>query len=292
MSSNFNYYHIYYKPTTDISYIYYDSSSSSLITIKDLSQNTQYNFRIYPYSTISNLSGDYIDISGITDISLNWTDYSTVSTTNLSLYYPFSSNIYNYATYAEDAVVYNGSSIINGSLKITSSSSSNIQYIKLPSFINTTNGMTFSFWIKYSSAENWARIFDFGNGAYNNNVYISFIGGLPIVYGGHGTNYNTTGKNFGLFYPDEWIHVSQTITYTTMSGSTTNCYINGNKTLSDFVSGYPEIIKRTKNYIGLNNDGNNNGYFNSVNIAEFRYYDRTLTDEEISILATYGKPEI
>jgi hypothetical protein len=239
--------------------------------------------------------GNYLYTSTVY-FSLNYDSY-------LVLYYPFNSNVLNYATGVgvSDSTIQNGASISNtnykvgtGSLSLSSASS---QYLQINSntLLNSasfpgTNGLTFSSWFQSNGNGTWARIFDFGNGSASNNIYLyinnNTIGAGVYVDGNGNTNgywiQNINGTNYNT---NVWYHVVWTMTYSSSNTSTWTVYINGTSAWSSSGYVYPKSIARTGNYIGRSNWAD--PYWNG-NIDEFRCYTRVLNSTEITALYNYG----
>ena len=85
-------------------------------------------------------------------------------------------------------------------------------YLKLPPGIYINGNFTMSAWIYPRSINNWARIFEFGNGASNNNVYLAytaFTTGNPAL----GWIYSNTPiswarfQSIGALKLNKWSHI-------------------------------------------------------------------------------------
>jgi hypothetical protein len=152
------------------------------------------------------------------------------------------------------------------------------QYLYLDNFTISSIGTTFAFWFKGNNPTTWQRIFDFGNGACNNNILIATNGNSHFNYGVwcQGNDTNTTGKLIN--FNDRWLHFAWTLDNNSKIWKT---YLNGNLIQTRNNANYPKIINRTKAFIGKSNwnDPNLNGM-----ITDFRIYDRVLSNKEIIII--------
>ena len=190
-----------------------------------------------------------------------------------------------------------------GSIKFTASSS---QYALLPNnfnwnTINTTNGISFSWWARNnSSSGSWARIWDFGikntTNATQGSRYI-MVSKLST-----GTDHrfeitnpaeNSTGNSYyfdtsGVNYFDStWRHYVWTINPTGIW----NIYINNIKILDNT----QKIVIQTMTQANvINNFGRslftNDGYYDG-NIDDFRIYNLVLTPNQVNELYN-GRVEI
>jgi hypothetical protein len=222
-----------------------------------------------------------------------------VSNSNLTLYHPFESVDMIGTTIANRAVVpvsyptilYNGATVSTADYAVNSSSLSltatSSQYALCPNFIPTTNGLTFSVWYRSNGSQSWARVFDFGNGAGSDNVFISCMGdglnklAISVFIGSTENKIYFTDINYN---DNVWRHIVWTLSYVPTGSytSTWNLYINGINKYSAATNLYPSTtITRTACYIGKSNwsDGYYNGY-----IDDFRIYNRVLTAAEAASL--------
>jgi hypothetical protein len=180
-------------------------------------------------------------------------------------------------------------------------------YIKVNSFICTSGGLSFSFWININDSDintlNKRRIFDFGNSDGVDNLYYDIYNGPSVKEtndsGGFTQGYSINGydKSNVNLSNSQWNHVVWTMSYApcNLSGnqyfnqscsySIWNIYLNGILKYTKTDGIYPIIsIPRTTNYIGcdINTQNKIKG-----NIDEFRVYDRVLSQDEVKLL--YGK---
>jgi hypothetical protein len=116
-----------------------------------------------------------------------------------------------------------------------------------------TGDFTVETWVKVRASANYARVLDFGNGPYQNNV-------ICILSEG------TTGKpalhlhHVGSFTPltapnplpvNEWVHLAFTL-----SGTVGRIYVNGVEVTNSPTMYVPANVVRTNNYIGRSAWGN------------------------------------
>ena len=66
-----------------------------------------------------------------------------------------------------DATLMNGATVSNNQLVLSAASS---QFMSIDSFTTGTTGLTFASWWKSDRSGQYARIFDFGNGPYADNI--------------------------------------------------------------------------------------------------------------------------
>lgn len=119
-------------------------------------------------------------------------------------------------------------------------------YILLPEgFSNFNSGLTFTVWAKPTAVTNWARFFDFGNGAGVDNVFVTRNGtSTNLTF----NTYNGLVTATGALALDEWQFFAVTMTET---GNVT-IYKNGFDIQTGTV-GLPAVTTRTLNYIGQSN---------------------------------------
>ena len=225
-----------------------------------------------------------------------------ISDTNLIMYYPMeSSDISNgylanwaFGSPVYDASMVNGPSLVENSRIVGGSamsfSAASSQYLKLPDFTPTTNGLSFSVWYNSTNTGSWGRIFDFGNGSGFYNIFISPTNYITnklnlTLYGNGGSALTSITLDDPSYNDSTWRHVVWTLTYDVSynPGSTWKVYINGQLNKYSTTSYYPDTtVIRRMNYIGKSNwsaDASYNGY-----IDDFRVYNRVLSAAEVSQL--------
>jgi len=155
------------------------------------------------------------------------------------------------------------------------------QYISIPAFSTTNNGLSFAFWFKSNENITWARIFDFGNGSGSDNIVV-FINQGAIgfsVYVGFNNSYQP-GNNqvIPAMNNNTWNHIVWT-----MNPANNNqwvIYLNGKVQNIYQNAYYPNSIVRNLNYIGRSN-WPTDPYFTG-NVADFRMYNSVLSASSVS----------
>jgi hypothetical protein len=136
----------------------------------------------------------------------------------------------------------------------------NDDYVSVPAGVYFSGDFTIECWVYPKDFANWARIIDFGNGAGNHNVLLSYTYGTTGAPG-----FYVEGAQFQANQTiplNQWSHIAATL-----SGTTATIYING------VVAGtatFPQPVNVTRNncYIGKSNwgDPNPNAVFDEVRI--------------------------
>jgi hypothetical protein len=205
---------------------------------------------------------------------------------------PFTPVVTNKANSSSNLTLYNGATLSNtvfkqgsSSLSLTATSS---QYALSSKFTPTTNGLTIAFWYKSNGSGTWARVFDFGNGAANDNIFISSNGdggnrfAFSVFYGSTENKIYFTDINYN---DNVWRHIVWTLTYATPNSytSTWNLYVNGVNKYNSSTQLYPSSsVTRTLCYLGRSNWAGH-AYYNG-NIDEFRIYDSVLSATDAAAL--------
>jgi len=147
-------------------------------------------------------------------------------------------------------------------------------YLQVPEGVYFSGDFTFTAWIYLKSYQSNSRIFDFGNGQQNDNVYLSMYGLNSklesCIYKGSTYLNLFTSQLISL---NEWYFISFVL-----SGTTGYIYLNGNQTVRDTLL-VPNNVSRTNNYIGKDN-------WASVSYAdaiydEFKIYKVALSSADI-----------
>jgi hypothetical protein len=127
-------------------------------------------------------------------------------------------------------------------------------------------------WVYVRSYASWSRLFDFGNGAGEDNVIIAITNG-PTGY----PVFNANGGNLpssAQIPLNQWAQLAAT-----QSGTTQTLYLNGQQVAQQ--TGGPENnVARTLNYIGRSN-WNGDAYLDG-RINTLRMYNRALSSAEIT----------
>ena len=137
---------------------------------------------------------------------------------------------------------------------------------------NMFNGdMTAIGWVYVRSYQAWSRLFDFGNGAGEDNVIIAVTAvgnGYPVFYADAVNLQSSTQMPL-----NQWAQLAAT-----QSGTTQTLFINGQQVAQQ--TGGPEAnVTRNYNYIGRSNWGSD-AYLDGK-IAQLRMYNRALTSDEL-----------
>jgi len=175
------------------------------------------------------------------------------------------------------ANLFGGSSYSFVSDRFNSSNSAiffNQGYLQVPTGVYFSGDFTFTAWIYLKSYQSWSRIFDFGNGAGSDSIYLSMIGTTSkmeaCIY---------KGSSYSLINPpsvinrNNWYFISYVL-----SGTTGFIYLNGNQVATSTLN-VPNNIIRTLNYIGKNNWAGNP--FADAIYDEFKIYQGALSSVEI-----------
>jgi fibronectin type 3 domain-containing protein len=173
---------------------------------------------------------------------------------------------------------------IGNALVFAASSS---QYATLPTgLVSTLNDFTISTWVKPTSLDNWARVFDFGSGTATNMFFAPQNGenGKPRFAIKISNSAEQMIDGASALSAGVWTHVA-----VTLSGSTATLYINGvavgtNNAMTFKPSG---MGSTTQNYLGKSQYAD--PYFNGA-IDDLRIYRRALSATEITDL--YAPPVI
>eukprot|EP01036_Dinobryon_divergens_P036080 gene36080-biopygen28520 len=186
---------------------------------------------------------------------------------------------------AFDATLMNGAvvSIANNQLLLSAASE---QYMSIDPFTTGTAGLTFAAWYKSDNSGNWARIFDFGNGAPLDNIVLTKNGNEDSFK----LDVHILGQPVQNLFPDAsykfntgnvWKHVAWTLD--PAGSGTWTFYINGVEVASA-VMGYPPSKLRSKNFLGKSNI-ENDAYLNG-GLKDFRLYYRVLSAADVYTLFT------
>jgi len=176
-------------------------------------------------------------------------------------------NTTSYAFVSADTGIYDGALSFNGS----------DQYVNLPGTPSDfSNGMTVEFWAKPTSNGSWARFFDFGNGASNNNIYLSrndTSDSLKLGVLNAGSYIIDLDAPDGIIN-DEWHHYAVSI-----DENDAIIYRDGIE-IAKGAGALPNNISRINNYIGRSN-WSGNAYYQGY-LDDFHIYSRTLSHSEIN----------
>ncbi|MEM9217341.1 MAG: NF038122 family metalloprotease [Cyanobacteria bacterium P01_F01_bin.150] len=132
--------------------------------------------------------------------------------------------------------------------------------------VETGDAMTFSAWVNYDSFNHWSRIFDFGDGAANNNILLGNRAGSNAL----GLHIFNGSQNSGIleienfWQADTWTHVTASID----GSGKIQVYKNGVLAGEATSSVVPKKV-RTKNYIGKSHwsqDGAFDGQLSNISL--------------------------
>ena len=178
----------------------------------------------------------------------------------------------------------NGASISTTDFRVGSASlqlvASSSQYVSLPAFSVGSTGLTFACWFRSSANGDWARILDFGNGQYSDNIFVFTYGGNLGVGVYLGNSYS--GYQYTNVYPNVNGNVWRHFVWTLSVAGSWVVYINGVLVWSMSGQPYPNTIPRTVNYIGRSNWGIDPYYTGAID--EFRMYNSVLAQVEVTAL--------
>ena len=156
-------------------------------------------------------------------------------------------------------------------------------YLQVPSGVYFSGKFTFTAWVYMRSFGKYSRLFDFGNGAPMNNVFLAMCNSVDLLP--YLNVYSTTSfqdmvlprdiqvAKLNLFYKD-WSHLA-----VQFDGGSFLFYLNGILTGKRTGASGPPNVNRTLNYFGKSNwvaDSNVDAIFD-----EIRIYDRVLSQSEI-----------
>ena len=189
------------------------------------------------------------------------------------------------ATYVADA----GSRVPGKNyLKLVNSTGS-AKCASISPFTPTTNGISFSFWIRHTpiDANNGAFFFNFRDA---NNVNQTFIGG-SFYFGAPGFlsvsnnsgNPESTGIPFSSVGDGNWHHIAWTMTYSASNASTWKFYLDGVVSAGTTLTSksYMNLVTRTYHNIGNYNDQGDISYAINGGVDNFRVYQKVLSDAEV-----------
>jgi lysophospholipase L1-like esterase len=191
--------------------------------------------------------------------------------------------------YGFNATLVNGPTFaagkINNALGFASASS---QYATLPTGIVSALGdFTVSAWVKPTTLDSWARVFDFGSGT-STYMYLSTKSGDQLkprfaIKTSSGTEQQINAGS--ALATGVWTHVA-----VTLSGTTGTLYINGvaSGTNTAMTSTPSALGATTQNYLGKSQFGSD-PYLNGA-LDDFRVYSRALSASEVAQLAAGQLP--
>jgi hypothetical protein len=234
----------------------------------------------------------------VTELYNMKTDISNTVSLILRLYYPFDTDISNYATgtgvtdgtIVGSTVTLNNTNYAVGTGSLYQSASNTTSYFLIPTITTNTKGFSFSFWVYFNSV-NDGMIFTFAAGTdiTNNRIFVSLISNtirIGFVAADTGTNVDT------LITPNlnTWYHYAWTLDKT----SKNRFYVNGDISYSS--SNNPEYLPSipliTNRILGSNTTAAAAAPRNGARayIDDFRYYDGILSPTQVTDLYNSKQP--
>jgi len=181
----------------------------------------------------------------------------------------------------------NSAAYVTGNGALVLEGSNYGKYVTINPITFTSKGTTFSCWFRSNGNISWARIFDFGNGSNNNNVFMSVSSGSSInslnclcIAIFNGSNYVTSEYSIGINVNDNvWRHVTWTISTNLIN----KIYINGQLINKLTLAYYPSASPLTLNYIGKSNTSGDPAFCGAID--DFRIYNAELTSDQVAQIA-------
>ena len=149
-------------------------------------------------------------------------------------------------------------------------------YLLAPPGVYFNGDFSVTFWFYLFAATNaWARVFDFGNGANSNNIFLSYSNKLTLRYFKEGSLVCdaslTQIRNINTWYFVGFV----------LSSGKLAIYFNDVSSIDSITScGNPTNITRTKNYIGKSNWINDPQVHQKID--DFKFFNRALNITEIA----------
>lgn len=148
-------------------------------------------------------------------------------------------------------------------------------YIKVPSGVYFSGDFTITSWVKVNSARHFARILEFGNGAYSDNVELSFKYTSYYIHVKTWFLSDTKGflESSSPLKPNEWTHVTAVL-----SGGIAKLYYNAILVASGSQFSPRDVIRKS-NYIGRGTfpgDQNADAIYDEIKI-----FDHALNEYQI-----------
>ena len=218
-----------------------------------------------------------------------------INNSNLLLYYPFDTNLLNYAsgTGVNDATIANVS-ITNDDTALTTGCASfpgtSNQVFKTPNIQFTSAGITFCFWVKFLNLLGYGScVVDFASGIDVNNVIFGALSdkSFYIKVNNPSTSASYTNANTGYSPDYTWHH----FVFTVASTGGWTLYLDGAVVNMTSINGYaysahPSVSLLTSCLIGGNNQSSITNYA-SMRLNQFLLFNRVLTATEISYLYNF-----
>jgi len=148
-------------------------------------------------------------------------------------------------------------------------------YLQVPPGVYFSGDFTVTAWICLKSYQSYSRIFEFGNGPYDNNVILTMYESMSKIqacivegYSAHAPGFLT----FSLVNLNQWYFVSFVL-----NGTTGHIYVNGSQVESGTLL-IPNNITRISNFFGKSNNRDQNA---DAVYDEIKIYQGVLTSAEI-----------
>jgi hypothetical protein len=230
--------------------------------------------------------------SDVTTTDATVSMYRTVDINNAVYYYKLhgyggdliGTRLYNYASGA--GVV--DASLVNNPVFGTTSGYNEIrlvaalsQYVQLPSFTNTANGLSISCWFRGNATSDFSRICDFATGTNGNNDMFIAVRSNDLCYRISGTTiyYGLTSSNINN---NVYYHLAFVLSARSGSTCTVTAYLNNVLKYTGTNITYPSLLTRTFCSIGKSSYASNATFNGAIN--NFFMWNRALSTTEISAL--------
>ena len=166
-------------------------------------------------------------------------------------------------------------SLLNNSVYLDSTKEKSVS---LSPFQTNQDGITIAFWFKSDNSNDNSKIFDFGNGPNDDNIFFGIQNNLiycSVLISGVTSTYSSfynVNVNDNTWRYIVWI----------INKNSWDFYINGQIINTRTSAVYPNSILRKNIYFGKSNTSTD-PYFNGI-LADFRLYNRILSVNEITSL--------
>jgi len=171
-------------------------------------------------------------------------------------------------------------------LNFTAGGASEYGYIQVDQGVYFNHSFTAEGWVYVNSITTWARLFDFGNGAGDDNVIIAvsnLYSGNPVFSCG-GQNL-TSNTQLPL---NQWVHLSATYDYHSETGT---LYMNGTQVVQGHLPRKLQNNNQYYNYIGKSNwagDANLEGAVGELAVYPFAMSSGQVSAQYDSRKTHYG----
>jgi hypothetical protein len=264
-----------YNTNKDIIYLIYENKKKKYPIIPNVwySLDYYYNNNLIDLNIISNINFKCPTLNLKKDL-LYYYSFSKIFSYNKTIYNIFNiDDLYNGTVTNDNLISSNEQPVNDECINL----SGNNDYITIPPFQYDFKNCTISIWFKLYDSNNWARIFDFGNGPGKDNILLAILEDCLTcnVYNSPTTpNFTISNKNVN---DNMWHHIVWTIHNDGLSVF----YLDGIQ-VSQNNSGLPNNVMRNYNYLGKSN-WSGDPYLEG-SLSDFRIYRRVLKNNEISAL--------